>query len=70
MGCQKPCWDQATLSSLVNKQVGVQTASTNPKKKGTYFIMKDMYSMYSIVCIVPPSQFGLEAKANRRSSKF
>ena len=21
LGCQKPCWDQATLSSLVNKQV-------------------------------------------------
>ena len=21
MGCQKPCWDQARLSSLVNKQV-------------------------------------------------
>ena len=22
LGCQKPCWDQARLSSLVNKQVG------------------------------------------------
>ena len=22
MGCQKPCWDQARLSSLVNKPVG------------------------------------------------
>ena len=21
LGCQKPCWDQATLSSIVNKQV-------------------------------------------------
>ena len=21
LGCQKPCWDQARLSSLVNKQV-------------------------------------------------
>ena len=26
LGCQKPCWDQARLSSLVNKQVGVQFA--------------------------------------------
>ena len=22
LGCQKPCWDQARLSSLINKQVG------------------------------------------------
>ena len=22
LGCQKPCWDMATLSNLVNKQVG------------------------------------------------
>ena len=25
MGCQKPCWDQAKLSSLVNKQVVLQS---------------------------------------------
>ena len=48
----------------------IQYVSPNPKKGGTYFIMKDMYSLYSIVCIVPPSQFGLKAKANRRSSQF
>ena len=24
LGCQKPCWDQARLSSLVNKQVALR----------------------------------------------
>ena len=33
LGCQKPCWDQARLSSLVNKQVGyIQLFSIRPMK--------------------------------------
>ena len=36
LGCQKPCWDQARLSSLVNKQVGrTGRTSYNKAQPGT-----------------------------------
>ena len=34
-GCKKPCWDQARLSSLVNKQVNVQCVQHATKCKQT-----------------------------------
>ena len=35
LGCQKPCWDQARLSSLVNKQVESRGPSKSVRHKWT-----------------------------------
>ena len=34
LSCQKPCWDQARLSSLVNKQVGWGSAASSCRLHG------------------------------------
>ena len=46
LGCQKPCWDQARLSSLVNKQVAIGIGSLGwakgrVKKKENYPLFVD-----------------------------
>ena len=60
VGCQTPCWDQARLSSLVNKQVVCNTIFTFHPLLGPYFFFKVKLLLTSSVATLntaAPPQF-------------